>query len=389
VPSHDDAQNGRSSSAGALVLACDFAARHPGNFLPSQYEVARAAREGLGLDTVFVLPERARRRPWVSQIGERGFALEYLPREARRRPAALLDVARRHRARIVHAHYVWFDLDALYAGRRTGGAVIWHLRNGLFGYPLRQRASDLLKVRIAGRGCDLVIAVSDQVARDALRRGFRPDRVATVENALVLDRFADPRRRRHQLRAELGVDEATPVVTSFCWPPERKGADVVLRAVGELRRRGTDAHLVMVGEPEPLREFVHRHVGGEPPWVSILPVMEDVAALLGASDVFVSAALEEGYSFAIGEALACGVPVLSSDIPGTAHFWEAPGLRLHAAGDVSSLTARLAELLAAPDRQELGRRNRRWALDHLAIDRFVDETIACYERALALRPAGR
>jgi hypothetical protein len=47
-----------SGDAGRLILACEFAARHPGTFLPSQFAIAQAARARIGLETVFVFPER-------------------------------------------------------------------------------------------------------------------------------------------------------------------------------------------------------------------------------------------------------------------------------------------------------------------------------------------
>jgi glycosyltransferase involved in cell wall biosynthesis len=366
---------GRQGDGGALVLACDFAARHPGNFLPSQFAIARAAHERLGLRTVFVLPERARRRYWVAQIPEAGFRCEFLPAASRARPSALLSIARRAGARIVHAHYTWFDLDALYAGRRTGAAVVWHVRSGLFRPPrLKQRLSDVVKGRVLARGCAAVIAVSDHIASELRERGFPADRILTIPNALVLDRFADPRAARAETRRRLEVPDDRTLVLAFGWPPVEKGADVIAAAAA----RTTAATTVLVGEQEPLQRFL----GGPVDGLRVLGVVDDVASLYGAADIFVSASRQEAFSFAIGEAMACGLAVVGSDIPGTAHYWDAPGFRRYPAGDAGALAQRVAELSDAGLRAQLGAGNRRWAFEHLGIERHVDAVIACYRRLL-------
>jgi glycosyltransferase involved in cell wall biosynthesis len=376
---------------GGLVLACEFAARHAGGFLPSQFAVARAARERLGLRTVFVFPERAlRRSTWVPQVAEAGFACEFLPASAHRRPRQLRRIASAAHARIVHSHFAWFDLDSLYAGRRTGAAVVWHVHNSMLGYPVKQRLSDLVKVRLLAHGCDAVIAVSEQVGRDLLRRGFPAAKTTVILNGLVLDPFERPRARRSEIRDSLGIDADALVVLSFCWPPLRKGVDVLVEAMTRIQDTELDRPLavVLVGEqPATVERFLRQRVSALPSRLSIIPPMDDVAALLGAGDVFVSAAREEGMSLAIGEAMAAGLPVLGSDIPGTAHYWPAPSFLRYPVEDPGALAQELRRLATSHAREGLGAENRRWAFEHLGIDRYVDETIDCYRCLLAARPA--
>jgi glycosyltransferase involved in cell wall biosynthesis len=85
--------------------------------------------------------------------------------------------------------------------------------------------------------------------------------------------------------------------------------------------------------------------------------------------------------------MACGLPVVGSDIPGTSDFWPAPHFVPYPVESPAALADRLRELRAADRRLRLdfGAANRRWAFDHLGIERYVDETIACYCRALGER----
>lgn len=373
----------RTVDAPTLVIAADFAARHPGNFLRSQFAVADAVRERLGLHTMFVLPERARKRYWTSDIRDAGFGCEFLPRREPSRGRALFELSRRSDARIVHSHYTWFDIDALYAAKRTGAAVVWHVRNGLLDYPWTLRMSDVVKARVLGRLCDAVVAVSPAVGHDLHRRGFPPRAIRVVVNGLALDRFDAPTVPRHDTRAELGVDDDTTVVVAFCWPPVRKGTDIVVDAAARLGDVAPHRRFafVLVGEPEPLAAFVD---GRGQPSASILirPTVDDVPSLLAAADVFVSAAREEGFSFAVGEAMAAALPVVGSDIPGTSHFWEAPAFIRYPVEDAEALAHALLDVASDPRRSDVGAANRSWAFEHLGLERFVDETVACYAAVL-------
>lgn len=367
------------------MLVCNFAALYSGNFLPAQLCVGRAIRERLALDCWFVFPERASSRAWLADISEAGFRYVFLPATPRHRPQALLSYARLARARVLHSHFTRFDLECLYAGRRTGAAVAWHVHNGLFGYPARQRLSDVVKARALGRGCDRVIACSAPVERDLIRRGFPRSRVEVVANALVLDRLGKPAVDRATARDRLGIEDGVIAAVSFCGQPRRKGADVIARALIRLhgeapgRVRG-----VVVGDAA-LRSFLADRLGGLPPSLLVIPPVDDVPSLFAAADVFVSAAREEGYSFAVGEAMACALPVVGSDIAGTSHYWEAPGFLRYPVEDSEALAGRLQELMTPSCRELLGAQNHSWAFGHLGIEPHVDAMIDLYQRLLGAR----
>lgn len=372
--------------SGAVVLACDFAAYQPGNFLATQLLIADEVRKRLALDCAFVLPERAANRPWLRDISNAGFQYELVPRSPGARVAALLRHARDRHARLLHSHFTRFDLDCLYVGRRVGAAVVWHLHNGLFGYPIKQRLTDVPKARVLGRACEAVVVCSEAVRRDALRRGFPDHKVELLPNALVLERFRAPFVERRLMRRDLGIDEDAFVILSFVWPPDRKGLDVVIEAVRRLNGRGGAVTALLVGPPELQRILVER-LGSLPDWLAAIPPVADVASLFQAADVFVSAAREEGFSYAIGEAMASSLPVIGSDIPGTSHFWAAPGFLKYPTSDPDALLRRLEEIMRSSERESMGTGNRDWAFAHLDIATHVESTIELYERSIRSRHA--
>ena len=372
--------------SGTILIAADFAARYPGNFLATELLVASAVRQRLGLDCAFALPERAAKRKWPALIEEQGFRYAWIPAGGRRRASSLLEWARSVEARILHAHFVWFDLDCLYVARRLRAGVVWHLHNGLLGYPAAQRAGDLVKARLLGRAVDAVVACSPQVGRDALRRGFPSRRVEVITNGIVLERLGPSPGGRRRARARLGVEEGSFVVLALGWPPERKGVDVYVRALERVRASAPAPVVgILVGEPA-LQGVVEETLGEVPTWIQILAPVEDLAPLLRASDVFVSASREEGFSYAVGEALACSVTVVLSDIAGTAHYWGAPGVLRYSTEDPGALAARLGEVMASPDTRRRADGNREWRRSHFGIDSHLEARLELYSRLLARHP---
>lgn len=281
---------------------------------------------------------------------------------------------------LLHSHYTFHDVECSLGALGADAKVIWHVRNGLYGYPFKQRVKDLVKVRILGRLCDAVVANSAQTRRDCLLRGFPEHKVELILNGVVLDRVGATQERTADVRAGLGIPEDAFVFLAFGWDPHRKGVDLLLKAVEEARRQGKipSAALAVTGGEE-LERMVGP--GARPPWLHVLKPMRDVSVLYAAADVFVSSSREDAFSYAIGEAMASGLPVVSSDIPGPSHYFGAGGLLRFRTEDWRSLQGALEQVAEAPDRPALGKLNRDY-VERFGIETYVDNTIELYERLL-------
>ena len=352
-----------------------------GNFMSSQLLLAEAVRKELGLATHLVLAEGALGQPWLPELERPYLSWSILPERGHwPRIHHLERVVRERRAAIVHSHFTYADLEALAAARRRGVKCVWQMHTGFEAYSLRQRLKDIVKVGLLGRPVDRVVAVSDWVATLARRRGFRTDQVVLIPNAIVLDRFA-ALPDKTEARARLGLDGQSEVALALAWWPEAKGADIVLAALERLSVDRPALVGLLVGE-ERLERFVQETLPGGAPWLRLTRFVEDARSLYAASDVFVSASRHEGYSYAVGEALACGLPVILSDIDGTRFFAEAPGSFTFASGDPNALAAQLASVLADPRRSSLGEANREWTLQHLTIAPWCERMLALYRELL-------
>src|SRR6202035_5229732 len=112
--------------------------------------------------------------------------------------------------------------------------------------------------------------------------------------------------------------------------------------------------------------------------------LSDVERLYAAADVFISASRHEGHSSAIGEALACGLPVVTSDIAGSALWRAAPGVLTFPSEDAGALAERIEQLLddSPHARAAAGAQARGWAEGHLGIASWCAQVCALYRTLL-------
>jgi glycosyltransferase involved in cell wall biosynthesis len=170
-----------------------------------------------------------------------------------------------------------------------------------------------------GRRYNQVIAVSDRVASDLSRLyGVPPSDVEVVPNGYDPVEFSPERRRslRAEARAELGIAEEDVVCLMVANELARKGFGVLLdaaRIVNDPRLR-----VVLVGRAVPTGyDLGERTIYAGP--------SADVGRSHALADLFVLPTRYEAACLAIVEALASGLPVLTTDVPGAGDLIQ-PGI---------------------------------------------------------------
>jgi glycosyltransferase involved in cell wall biosynthesis len=145
-----------------------------------------------------------------------------------------------------------------------------------------------------------------------------------------------------------------------------------------------NAHLLLVGDG-PQRQALQKlaQVLRITQRVTFLGWRSDVAAVLKASDIYVHSTHAEGFGIAACEAMAAGLPVVASDVPGLAQIVEGAGI-LFPPGNDRVLARQLTELIVSPERrrkmsQASVRRARQFSIEHT-----VDGYIRMYESVLQL-----
>jgi glycosyltransferase involved in cell wall biosynthesis len=179
---------------------------------------------------------------------------------------------------------------------------------------------------------------------------------------------------RSAVRRELGIDDSTPVGIWVGSLDERRDPLSVVRAAAR-----TSTSVVFVGDG-PLRADVERAAGAE---VRVLGQRQDVPRLLGAADFFVLMSEREGFSFAILEAMAHGLPALVAAVPENVEAIGDSGIAVPY-GDERAIAAAFQQLGGDPEvRAELGARARGRVLELFSAEEMIARTRAIYDEVLA------
>jgi glycosyltransferase involved in cell wall biosynthesis len=293
---------------------------------------------------------------------------------------AALELGRFLRAQKIRLVQTFFESSDLWAGPIAKGMadakLIWSRRDmGI----LRDR-KHRLAYRMMARLPDHVFAVSEQVRQYSLDvDGIPAERVETLYNGLDLAPWLEEDRTSRPV---------APMVVTVGNIRRVKGHDVFVRAAAVVAREFPEARFSIAGEvlePEfyaELQSLVQEMKLGER--FRFAGGVNDLRTFLGEASVFVLPSRSEGFSNAIVEAMAAGLPVVATDVGGNAEA-VADGVtgRVVAAEDVEALAAAMREMLAHPERAEgMGKAGRQRVAERFTTEAMMRQLTAAYERVL-------
>ena len=207
----------------------------------------------------------------------------------------------------------------------------------------------------ADRTLKAVICIS-QMVKDDVRRHFSvpDDKLHVIYNAVDPREFnPGVRVSRAATRARLGFADSDVVFLLLGSGYARKGVAVALRALARLPAR---ARLVVVGRdknPSRYEEFARR--AGVRDRAVFAGPQQDPRPYFGAADAFVLPTLYEPLGNAVLEALACGLPVVTSRRCGAGELVVAHDAGwVCDAGDVAAFAAHMERLMGGAERARVG-----------------------------------
>jgi len=233
-----------------------------------------------------------------------------------------------------------------------------------------------------------VICNSTMVRDDLMRRfGLGSSKLHVIHNGVDLDYFHPGLREQHfaAVRRELGIGPRRPLLLFVGSGFERKGLPQLLTALARMRRKKTE--LLVVGGDRRLSSMQAMATRlGIATRVHFLGPRNDVRPYYGAADAFALPTLYDPFPNAVLEALACGLPVVTSTSCGAAELIE-PGRSGYLCPAVES-TALAAHLDALAMGASGMREAARAAAAACALPDMVRKLTALYSRLLAESTAG-
>ena len=293
---------------------------------------------------------------------------------------------------IVHTHGKGAGLYGRLAARRASVPTV-HTFHGIHyaNYRAGLGRAYLALERGLARITSAIVHVSQSQAREAAALGLAPPgKSHVIVNGIDADRVAAAAMTRAEARQALRLEPDALVLGTMARFDRIKALDALLRAFAVAASREPTARLLLVGDgPEASRLRALAGTLGIEARVRLPGFIADAARLLPALDLYVSASRKEGLPLALLEAMACGLPVVATRVPGHVDVIE-EGVtgRLVAPGDHDALVRVLRDAMAEPAGcAAMGRAGRRRVAERFAASRMAAETADLY-RAVTGRFAG-
>jgi len=239
--------------------------------------------------------------------------------------------------------------------------VVWNIRQSLYDLG-HERPGTRLAIRAGARLARRVSALvyNSEVSRGQhLAAGYRAPRSLVIPNGFDLDAFRPSPEARVSLRAELGLPQSGLVVGLVNRFHPMKGHATFLQAARLVLDAGIEATFVCAGRGVTLSNLELGSLVarlGLANHVHLLGERADTARLLAGFDVAcMASAWGEGFPNVVGEAMACGVPCVATNIGDTASVVATAG-RVVPPDDAPAFAAAVRALLTAPadTRRRLG-----------------------------------
>jgi len=293
----------------------------------------------------------------------------------------LLRLIKEYRPDVIHSYLsVANILTVLLKPLRPGVKMVWGVRASdmdLSRYHWLYRLSWWAECRLS-RFADRIIVNSQAGRCFARAHGFPDAGMVVIPNGIDTDRFRPDKNARTRQRRTWGIDDGEQLIGLVARLDPMKGHPVFLEAAAQLVKKDRSARFVCIGDgPEAyrneLKSLAHAlRLDDRLVWAA---ASGDMTAVYNALDIGTSASgFGEGFSNAIGEAMACEVPCVVTDVGDSAWIVDEPDCVVPA-GDPQTLCSAWLGLLSDPERRAaMGRAGRQRIKEHFSVRQLTERT---------------
>jgi len=275
--------------------------------------------------------------------------------------------------------------------------VVWNIRGS--SYVLRnEKPLTAATIWLGAKLSKLPVKIINNSKVSALkheeRLSYRAEKRLIIPNGFDTDVFIPSTEARISVRSELGLAADVLLIGLIARYHTMKDHVNFLQAASALLKAHPHTHFVLAGEGvdthnKKLLELINRF--GLSAQVHLLGERSDTARITAALDIASSSsAFGEGFPNVIGEAMACGVPCVVTDVGDSGWIVGKTG-RVVPPRDAIALARAWQELIEMGDerRQSLGKEARQRVLENFSLDAIVRQYEALYEQVGAGPPRGQ
>jgi len=288
------------------------------------------------------------------------------------------------RAKEVRAVYSFLPAANVVASMAALGLkdtrIVWSVRSAdmpLAGYGVKTRAAYAMERFLSGYP-DRIVVNSHAGRAACLRKGFPDRKLVVIENGFDTMLFRPDAEARAQVRSEFHLQESHLLIGLAGRLDPVKGHEMFLRAAKRFSGRNRQARFICIGGVGPAAHVAKLHA-----LTQELDLEErliwtgdrrDVPRVLNALDIANLCSTSEGFPNVVGEAMACGVPCVVSDVGDAARIVEDVRLVVPV-GDDEALCRAWEGLVDPVKRASVGKSARDRIVEQFALNRFVKRTL--------------
>lgn len=216
---------------------------------------------------------------------------------------------------LYHSDLVGFFISKVLLRKK----LIWNVRHSNLDKSANKKTTLLivkLNARLS-RYVDCITYNSNKAKYVHNKIGYTGNRNVVLSNGFELNKFTINNLSRKKLRKNFDIHDSEKVlITVGRWDPQ-KDYDNLLKSLGILRQNNINFRLIMVGtnldwKNIALKKLIERYNLAEN--VLLLGRQGNIPELLSVADIYVSSSLGESFSNSIGEAMACQLPCIVTDV---------------------------------------------------------------------------
>jgi UDP-glucose:(heptosyl)LPS alpha-1,3-glucosyltransferase len=254
------------------------------------------------------------------------------------------------------------------------------LRAALMLHPFHRSILALEREMFASPRLQVVLANSKMVADEIEKYfGFPRDRIRLVPNGIDLDRFNPGARERYRAdqRRRLQADDKRPIILFVGSGYKRKGLDTAIAAIATGK---FDVELWIIGSDRQPARYARlaEHLGLSPSRLRLIGPVADTLSYYAAADMLILPSVYDPFPSTVIEALACGLPVVTSTACGARDAVARLDPRLvRDARDAAGLAEAIHVALSLASRPDTIGRARAIAAEY-DVDRMLDHMLDVY-----------
>ena len=290
----------------------------------------------------------------------------------------LLKVLRQQRPQVMYSFLNTANiLAAIYRPFLSSCHIVWGVRASnmdLEQYDWLSRWLYWLECRLS-RFADDIVANSHAGLEYAIQHGFPKQKMTVIPNGIDTDRFYPNKSKGDRLRQLWGVTKGECLIGVVGRVDPMKGIPTFLEAAARIKQQNPKTRFVWVGEGATNYKKAMRKLATKLGLDTVLIWAErhsDMVAVYNAFDIAVSSSYGEGFPNVLGEAMACGVPCVVTNVGDSALIVGIDGA-IVPPNDARSLADAILTQLTL-DNKSIGKRSRNRIIEQYSLIKLCKRT---------------